>query len=353
MRLPFLLSFCLLFLLTPMAYAATPTVKVVFFSSPDCPFCALVAEGDLQPLQQQYGSDLRILTVDTTTEMGGRALRQMWVDFDVPSARRGVPTLLVDDRVLVGAHEIPNELPGLIEDHREKGGVAWPDIEGLEKLLEVESSVEFYEATDDNWRTRFARDVPGNYVSTTLLVILILIALAMMPRRPWQKRLSKRAPFGLKVGVATLGFVVALYLAYGETTRQDLFCGPLGQCNIVQHSDMAMLFGVLPLAILGALAYGTLLGLYFFRRFHSSKWTRLTPTLVLGLTVFGFAFSVLLTFWQPFMIGATCSWCLISAVTMTTCCLLNLGEGREQVAILRRDGLGALLGGPPRSQQGG
>jgi len=182
-----------------------------------------------------------------------------------------------------------------------------------------------------------------HYVSTTLLVILVLVALAILPRRSSQQVLSNKTPFVLKVAVATVGFGVAVYLAYGETTRQDLFCGPVGQCNIVQHSDMAMLFGVLPLALVGAFGYGMLLALYFFRRFHSSKWTRLTPATTMVLTGVGFAFSILLTFWQPFIIGATCSWCLISAMTMTTCCLFSLGEGRQQIATIRRDGLQAVL----------
>ena len=344
-RLFSVILFCLIFFLSPLVYGGTSTVQVVFFSSPECPFCSVVAEEDLEPLQRQYGEELQILTVDTTTERGDRALRQVWQDYDVPSTRRGVPTVVVGDRLLVGAHEIPEELPELIDEHRDKGGVAWPEIAGLEELMEAEPPAEFYESVADDWRSRFFRDVPGNYVSTTLLVILLLIALAMVPGRPWQRRLSEKTPFSLKVGVASIGFGVALYLAYGETTRQDLFCGPVGQCNIVQHSDMAMLFGVLPVAVLGALAYGTLLSLYLFRRYHSSKWTRLTPTLVMGLTLFGFAFSVILTFWQPFVIGATCAWCLISAMTMTACCLFNLGEGRSQLSEFRRQGLDAVLEG--------
>lgn len=344
-RLFSIILFCLVLLLSPIAYGGSSAVQVVFFSSPECPFCSVVAEEQLQPLQRQYGEELQILTVDTTTDLGDRALRQVWRDYDVPSTRRGVPTVVVGDRLLVGGKEVSEQLPGIIDDYRDRDGVGWPEIAELEKLMEAEPPAGFYEEVADHWRNRFVRDVPGNYVSTALLVILILIGVVMIPGRPWQERLSKKTPFLLKVGVASVGFAVALYLAYGETTRQDLFCGPVGQCNIVQHSDMAMLFGVLPLAVLGALAYGTLLGLYLFRRFHSSKWTRLTPTLVLGLTVFGFAFSVLLTFWQPFVIGATCSWCLISAMTMTACCLFNLGEGRRQAAELRQKGLNAVLQG--------
>ena len=337
--------YCLLFVLSPLAHAGMSTVEVVYFSSPQCPFCTVVAERDLEPLQQQHGEALQILTVDTTTERGEASLRQIWVDRDVPSTRRGVPTVAIDDQLLVGTDEISRQLPTLIDHHIQQGGVGWPDIHGLDELLEGELSPSIDDVVADDWRNRLHRDVPGNYVSTALLVILLLIALAMIPARRWQQKVAESTPFGLKVGVAALGFGVALYLAYGETTRQDLFCGPVGQCNIVQHSDMAMLFGVLPLAVLGALAYGTLLALYFLRRYNSSKWTCLIPTAILVLTVSGFAFSILLTFWQPFVIGATCSWCLISAMTMTACCVFNLGEGRRQLSQLRRQGLDVVLDG--------
>ena len=337
------LAFCLVLLFSPLIQAGEPTAQVVYFSSPQCPFCTVVAEQDLAPLEQEHGEALQILTVDTTAELGEQSLRQLWVDKDVPSTRRGVPSIVIDDELLVGTDEISQQLPDLVEKHLRQGGVGWPDIAGIDELLEADASPAVGDAATDDWRNRLHRDVPGNYVSTTLLVILLLGAAAMIPAGRWQQKISEKAPFGLKVAVAGVGFAVALYLSYGETTRQDLFCGPVGQCNIVQHSDMAMLFGVLPLAVLGALAYGTLLALYFFRRFHSSKYTGLVPTAILALTVFGFGFSILLTFWQPFIIGATCSWCLISAMTMTACCLFNLGEGRRQVAQLRTRGLAAVL----------
>ncbi len=346
-----LVSFCLVLLFSPLSEAGESTAQIVYFSSPQCPFCTVVAEEDLAPLEQQHGEALEILTVDTTTELGEESLRKLWLERDVPSTRRGVPGIVIGDQLLVGTDEISKQLPDLIDHHLQRGGVGWPDIAGLDELLEADASPAVGDTATDDWRNRLHRDVPGNYVSTTLLVILLLCAVAMIPARRWQQRLSEKTPFGLKVGVAGIGFAVALYLAYGETTRQDLFCGPVGQCNIVQHSDMAMLFGVLPLAVLGALAYGTLLALYLFRRYHSSKWTHLTPTATLVLTLCGFGFSILLTFWQPFVIGATCSWCLISAMTMTACCLFNLGEGRRQIGELRDRGIGAVVDSQPEREK--
>ena len=41
----------------------------------------------------------------------------------------------------------------------------------------------------------------------------------------------------------------------------------------------------------------------------------------------GVLFSIYLTFLEPFVIGATCLWCLSSATIMTLLFLLTLGPG--------------------------
>jgi uncharacterized membrane protein len=53
------------------------------------------------------------------------------------------------------------------------------------------------------------------------------------------------------------------------------------------------------------------------------------------MTGFGTLFSIYLTFLEPFAIGATCLWCLSSAVIMTTLHALAHGPGRAAVARMR------------------
>jgi uncharacterized membrane protein len=43
---------------------------------------------------------------------------------------------------------------------------------------------------------------------------------------------------------------------------------------------------------------------------------RFGQSALLALTLFGAAFSLYLTFLEPFVIGATCVWCLTSALSM-------------------------------------
>ena len=52
-----------------------------------------------------------------------------------------------------------------------------------------------------------------------------------------------------------IGFGVAGYLAYVETTQVEAVCGPVGDCNTVQQSEYARLFGILPIGVLGLFGY--------------------------------------------------------------------------------------------------
>jgi len=52
-----------------------------------------------------------------------------------------------------------------------------------------------------------------------------------------------------------LGLFIAGYLAYVETTGSTALCGPVGNCNAVQLSTYARLFGVLPIAYVGLIGY--------------------------------------------------------------------------------------------------
>lgn len=319
---------------------AAAVARVVYYSSPHCPFCGLVAERDLAPLQGEHGSALELRVIDTSLPEGRDALEGLWRARSVPSDRRGVPTVVIGEHTLVGAREIPDQLPVRLRAALAAGGVAWPELPGIDATSPASSGLS--EATSspvgDTWHERLHRDVPGNYVALGLLAAMLALAGVMLPRRPWQERLSRATPKAAKVGVAFVGLGAALYLSWGDLTEHDLVCGPVGQCNVVQHSDMAMLLGVIPLAVLGALGYAAILAVYLLGPFGPKPLRDHIPLVILGMSGPGFLFSMLLTFWQPFIIGATCAWCLLSALTMSLTCLLSLGEGRAQLLAVWRRG---------------
>lgn len=58
--------------------------------------------------------------------------------FRLPRERLGVPALVIGDRILVGALEIPSQLPGLVEAGLAGAGVDWPSIPEVRSFLSLQ-----------------------------------------------------------------------------------------------------------------------------------------------------------------------------------------------------------------------
>jgi uncharacterized membrane protein len=107
---------------------------------------------------------------------------------------------------------------------------------------------------------------------------------------------------------------VAGYLTFIETTGAPAICGPVGDCQTVQQSEFARLSGIIPVGAVGIAGYGAILTVWVAA--HSKAGARMAPVLPV-LALIGVLVSIYLTFLEPFVIGATCLWCLTSAVIMT------------------------------------
>lgn len=59
-------------------------------------------------------------------------------DYQVPPEHRGVPLLVMGDVYLMSSLDIPQQLPGIIENGLAGGGIAGPDFPGFYELLEAE-----------------------------------------------------------------------------------------------------------------------------------------------------------------------------------------------------------------------
>jgi hypothetical protein len=106
-----------------------PVVHALLFYSPSCGHCHKVMTEDLPPLARKHGRQLQILEVDTSTEEGQLLFYASLAHFGIDSA--GVPLMIVGDVVLRGSAEIPERLPGLIEDGLASDGIDWPAIPGF------------------------------------------------------------------------------------------------------------------------------------------------------------------------------------------------------------------------------
>jgi len=135
--------------------------------------------------------------------------------------------------------------------------------------------------------------------------------------------------------LAAAGLAVAAYLTLIELTGDQAFCGPVGDCNAVQQSPYAFLFGVIPIGVLGVLGYAAFILMWSASRFVSDRLQDLLRISLFALALVGTLFSVYLTFLEPFVLGATCAWCLTSAVLQTLLPWLTADPARAALARLR------------------
>jgi uncharacterized membrane protein len=110
-------------------------VRAVLFFSPTCSHCHKVINELILPMIEQYGDTLQIMGVDTTQEEGAALYQAAIERYQIPSPRRGVPTMVVGETVLVGSGEIPSQFPTIVEEGLAGEGIAWPDIPGFEPEL--------------------------------------------------------------------------------------------------------------------------------------------------------------------------------------------------------------------------
>lgn len=163
--------------------------------------------------------------------------------------------------------------------------------------------------------SRIGRDPIGNSLSIAMLVVM-LASVVVLPVRLGRHGRADAPGWGVPL-LLILGLGIAGYLAFVETTGSEAVCGPVGDCNTVQSSSYAVLFGVLPVGVSGILGYLLLLGAWILSRIGDSRAANAAGFVLLPLALFGVVFSIYLTFLEPFVIGASCAWCLGSALIMT------------------------------------
>jgi uncharacterized membrane protein len=163
---------------------------------------------------------------------------------------------------------------------------------------------------------KFEQDRAGNSIAVLALIgmiVSVLSVLIVVVRRST----VPRWPGWIVALMILAGLAVAAYLSYVEVTQSLAICGPVGDCNTVQQSPYARVFGLIPIGLLGFYGY-TVLGLGWLLRDRGPlRWNTLLATGLWLLALLGTLFSIYLTVLEPFVIGATCMWCVTSAILMT------------------------------------
>ncbi len=122
---------------------------------------------------------------------------------------------------------------------------------------------------------------------------------------------------------AFIGLIDSIYLIWIKIANDKIYCLPgIGDCWTVNTSQYSQVFGI-PISVFGAIAYLAILVAALFA--NRSNFLRANQiTLLFGITLAGFLYSLYLTYLELFVINAICPFCVISAVAMTILFVLSV-----------------------------
>ena len=111
-----------------------------------------------------------------------------------------------------------------------------------------------------------------------------------------------------------IGLVDSAYLAYLKLANATASCAGIGDCDSVNSSKYAEVAGI-PIALIGAGAYLTMLALLFLEK-RSNFWREQSPLFMFVLTLIGVLYSAYLTYIEIAVLHAICPYCVLSAVVL-------------------------------------
>ena len=361
----------------PLMAQAQPEVYAVLFFSPTCGHCHDVITNHLPGIQATFGDQLHILFVDVTTPGGQTLVQAAYQQYAIPEDRWVVPMMIVDERVLTGSTQIPQELPGIIRTGLDQGGIGLPTFPGLrEAYAQIEPNTLPPARVERTLAENLAADPLANALA---IAVLLGLSVSLVVVIRWRRlpdlliRVAQGLILAVALGVAitlvlpgtgnptppawgllilwlvssglffqhadrwllplvvVAGLLDAAYLTYIELTQHTAVCGAVGNCNAVQQSAFAQIMGV-PIGVIGLVGYAVILVLWLAAQ---DRTTPLYSALLLGIVLIGTVFSIYLTFLEPFVIGATCAWCLLSALTMLMLLWLVAPSGWQAIQAMR------------------
>jgi len=306
---------------TPPALAAPAgaVVRAILFTTLDCRDCAVAVRAALAPVLEEHGTSFEYQTVDVVNPADVDYLYEVAAAYGVPREAVDSPLIIVGDDLLMGEHMVA-EFPALVDKYLARGGVDWPSIPARAGI--IASSPTPSPAQTAPLET-VSEGTSGFALAVVIMVLMVvvwiyaLVAFALgkaFALPAWSDRLM---PILLVIGIG-----IAAYLSYVETQSVDAVCGPVGDCNAVQRSPYATVFGILPVGVLGILGYFAMFAAWLARRVLP-KLAKPASILFFGMASLAVLFSIYLTYLEPFVIKAVCLWCLSSSVVVTLLLLLG------------------------------
>lgn len=167
------------------------------------------------------------------------------------------------------------------------------------------------------------------YFELVILILNFILFVVIYQRKKTISNQAKWIVWTIPLLVAA-GLVVAGYLTYVEATAHLVECGvAIPGCVSVQTSSYAKLFGFFPTALLGVIGYVIILAVWIVQKKVARSKQDLFSLILWGFCMFGVLFSIYLTYLEAFVIHATCSWCVLSAVIMVLLLMISTPNAQK------------------------
>ena len=133
-------------------------------------------------------------------------------------------------------------------------------------------------------------------------------------RKIVRKRNSERTTWLIYL-LVLLGSLDAFYLTWTKLVGMNALCLGAGNCDVVNASSYSTIAGI-PIAALGLAMYLIIGAITLLERFapHLRETSRLA---VFGISLFGFMYSMWLTYVEIIIIEEICVWCVGSAIIIS------------------------------------
>jgi cytochrome c biogenesis protein CcdA/glutaredoxin len=142
------------------AGAQEPVARFILYYGETCPHCHDVMDNYLPGVYEKYGDQVEYRYVEVWSDPDSYVeLLALEAKLGVPEDRQGsVPVLVIGDKVLVGAREIPDKLEGYIDEYLAQGGVDFPSLDDLPEVVlptpvPAVQILLFFDSTDPSFET--------------------------------------------------------------------------------------------------------------------------------------------------------------------------------------------------------
>ena len=125
-------------------------IGVYYFYANDCPHCIEMLEDLILPMVDEYNGQLDVRLLEIGLPAYYEAMLTIEAHFEVAPSERGIPTLVIDNQILIGESEIRGSFEKLVSEGIEGGGIPFLEIQGVDPSKMVSVDPDFSQPIDEN-----------------------------------------------------------------------------------------------------------------------------------------------------------------------------------------------------------